>query len=595
MDKPSSYVSFFMIVGIVGVVLGYYVDPGMVQILVVSLSTIFFLAGVILGVFTRLYRKSLPEIALVRTGWGGEKVILAGGALVIPFLHEIRRVSLATIQHRVERQRDNSLITGQKRLRADVAADFYLKVQKTKDAISDAARTLGDRASNPQALKEFFDEKLGGALRDVAAEMELENLHSDREHFQGQLEKIVADLLIKNGYELESVKISTLRPTDIQFYNESDVFDAAAVAEIKRQTEGRRVERNQAEVDAIREIAEQDKTLAIQKFEFDQQQATAEATMKEGVAEAERVAQVAVVARDQSVAEAEVEKQRALEVAGVLREQAKQEATVTSSRAVEVAERDKNIALEQKLAEQAAEEATRYSAEALMETEKQNAQTVGVMAEANRLKDKAIIDAEAAAQKEKLEQQVPVDVAAYETRQTAEAEKAAAENRAAAVQIEATAEQERREKLATGDKAERMVPVDVSRAQVDVREADAAVERQELENKQEFAAAGIQKEIVLAKIEAEARVSMAFAGAQGQIAERMSIQLWGDPGTMQKMLGSFQNGHATGQFLQGLGEGTPDELKQAAGAVGAGLMQWISGSEKATAPSDPIPEQTTES
>ena len=36
-----------------------------------------------------LYRRSTKETAFVRTGFGGERVVINGGAFVIPVLHEI--------------------------------------------------------------------------------------------------------------------------------------------------------------------------------------------------------------------------------------------------------------------------------------------------------------------------------------------------------------------------------------------------------------------------------------------------------------------------------------------------------------------------
>jgi len=48
------------------------------------------LALVVMGIIlTRLYRRATKDIALIRTGFGGEKVVLNGGIMVIPVLHEL--------------------------------------------------------------------------------------------------------------------------------------------------------------------------------------------------------------------------------------------------------------------------------------------------------------------------------------------------------------------------------------------------------------------------------------------------------------------------------------------------------------------------
>jgi len=59
----------------------------------------------ILMVVARLYRRATKEISFVRTGFGGQKVIVNGGALVFPVLHEIIRVNMNTLKLDVQRAR----------------------------------------------------------------------------------------------------------------------------------------------------------------------------------------------------------------------------------------------------------------------------------------------------------------------------------------------------------------------------------------------------------------------------------------------------------------------------------------------------------
>ena len=43
-----------------------------------------------------LYRRSSKEIAFVRTGMGGEQVVISGGAFVLPIIHNITSVGMKT-------------------------------------------------------------------------------------------------------------------------------------------------------------------------------------------------------------------------------------------------------------------------------------------------------------------------------------------------------------------------------------------------------------------------------------------------------------------------------------------------------------------
>ena len=96
------------------------------------------------ALLAKLYRKANPERALVRTGWGGGKVITDGGTIVLPFLHQIGEVNLQTLRLEVQRKNQDALIT-KDRLRVDVRAEFYVRVAKNIEAIMMAAQTLGTR------------------------------------------------------------------------------------------------------------------------------------------------------------------------------------------------------------------------------------------------------------------------------------------------------------------------------------------------------------------------------------------------------------------------------------------------------------------
>jgi uncharacterized membrane protein YqiK len=75
-----------------------------------------------------LYLRSSKERAFVRTGLGGEKVVLGGGAFVLPIVHDVISVNMNTLRLEVSRGSDNALIT-KDRLRVDVVAEFYVRVQ----------------------------------------------------------------------------------------------------------------------------------------------------------------------------------------------------------------------------------------------------------------------------------------------------------------------------------------------------------------------------------------------------------------------------------------------------------------------------------
>ena len=58
----------------------------------------------------RFYRKTSRDVALVRTGFGGQKIVLAGGTLALPFLHKVDELNMRTMRVEVSRTGAKSLI-----------------------------------------------------------------------------------------------------------------------------------------------------------------------------------------------------------------------------------------------------------------------------------------------------------------------------------------------------------------------------------------------------------------------------------------------------------------------------------------------------
>ena len=92
-------------------------------IAIVILATI--LIDVIVYLMHWLYRHSSKDQSFVRTGSGGEKVVMGGGALVIPIIHDITVVNMNAIPIEIRRQGEQSLITRNK-MRVDIITEFFV-------------------------------------------------------------------------------------------------------------------------------------------------------------------------------------------------------------------------------------------------------------------------------------------------------------------------------------------------------------------------------------------------------------------------------------------------------------------------------------
>src|SRR5262245_43231337 len=98
--------------------------------------------AIVVWLLNWLYLRSSKERAFVRTGFGGQKVVLNGGAFVLPIIHEVIPVNMNTLRLEVTRGRERAIIT-KDRMRVDVTSEFYVRVQAGSEAIAAAAHTRG--------------------------------------------------------------------------------------------------------------------------------------------------------------------------------------------------------------------------------------------------------------------------------------------------------------------------------------------------------------------------------------------------------------------------------------------------------------------
>src|SRR5215472_16530157 len=174
---------------------------------------------------SRCYRRCGADEALVRTGSGGNKVVIGGGVTVYPILHQLLRVSLRSIKLSVERSGKNALVTRDK-IRANVTTELYIKVEPIHDDVLAAARSFGERNLDEHAIGDLIEGKLTDALRSVAANQTFMDLHSQRKQFAESIQNALAEELKKNGLTLENVSITALAMVPVKDLDPQDVFDA---------------------------------------------------------------------------------------------------------------------------------------------------------------------------------------------------------------------------------------------------------------------------------------------------------------------------------------------------------------------------------
>ncbi|MEI5680739.1 flotillin domain-containing protein [Mesorhizobium sp. CCNWLW179-1] len=277
-----------------------------------------------------LYRRSTKETAFVRTGFMGEKVVVNGGAFVIPVLHEITPVNMNVLRIEVRREDAMGLIT-KNRMRVDLIAEFFVRVGASRELVAAAAQTLGRRTLQPESLRELLEGKFAGAMRTVAAQMTLEEMHELRGDYAAKVRQLASESLAANGLELESVAIVDLDQTGLEFFDPSNAFDAEGLTQLTESIETRRRMRNEIEQRTLVDIRNQNLDTQRKVLEIDRDTEYARLEQEREV-EIRRASQRTELAKERAVRDQEAEQAQLLAREAVEKSRLNQERNITEER-----------------------------------------------------------------------------------------------------------------------------------------------------------------------------------------------------------------------------------------------------------------------
>ena len=281
-----------------------------------------------------LYRRSSKEVSFVRTGLSGEKVVLSGGAFVLPIVHNITTVGMRTLRIEVKRGGDKSFIT-KNRMRVEIVAEFYVRVTPTKEAVSIAAGTLGKRTMEPESLRDLVQGRFVDALGVVAAQMSMEEIQEKRGEYIKAVKGIATESLSSTGLELEAVSLTGLDQAGLEVFDPSNAFDAEGLTQLTELIEAGKKRRNDIEQDTAISIRaknlegeqsaleidkEKEFSRLLQEREIAKQRDKEHTDMAVETAKQERLAEEARIQSAEEVEKARIQQQDTIEVERSLRE-----------------------------------------------------------------------------------------------------------------------------------------------------------------------------------------------------------------------------------------------------------------------------------
>ena len=285
----------------------------LVAVATITLAVIWFLH--------RFYAKANRDTAFVRTGLGGQKVVIDGGCLALPIIHQIQKVSMSALSLPLSCRGEQALLTGDF-LRADVEVQFEMRVMPTPEGVATAAQSLGRAITRGgESVQALVAGQLINAMQDAAASRTLAEIHADRTGYTREVGEAVRQHVEQLGLALISVALLRVDQGNLASADDNNTFNAEGLRRLADLVAENRKERVRIETAA--EIAVQQsrlecahKRLAVEREEKEaaiaqrehlaRLEAEAEAVSAMARAESSRKAEAAGLEKDRDIAAARI-------------------------------------------------------------------------------------------------------------------------------------------------------------------------------------------------------------------------------------------------------------------------------------------------
>ena len=344
----------------------------------------------------RFYRKASREVALIRTGLGGQRIITDGGFLALPFLHRVSEVNMKTTRLEVVRSGETSVITVD-RLRVDVTVEFYVRVDPSDSGVATAAQALAGKTFRPDDLAETLEGKLVDAILSVAANYTMDELQNERGRYVAQVDEMLKPNLSQNGLILESVSLTRLDQTPFNTLDENNAFNAIGLRRLAEIVSNSKKERAVIEADADVAVRKSKLDATKERLNIEQEEEEAQIQQQLNI-ERERAVSDAAIAEERSGSEqrqefARIEKDKEVKAKEIQSGREIRRAELDATQASELRRLEREIVIASQQAEVAKAQVEVEEAKSEEVRAKEGLETVREIAVAERERELAMIRA----------------------------------------------------------------------------------------------------------------------------------------------------------------------------------------------------------
>lgn len=325
-----------------------------------------------------------------RTGGSSARCIHGGGAFIWPVIQDFAFLDLKPLS--IEANLTNAL--SRQNIRVDVPCRFTIAISTEADSMNTAAERLLGLSS--EQIQELAKDILFGQLRLVIATMTIEEINSDRDKFLDNISKNVDSELKKIGLKLINVNVTDIK--DESGYIEALGKEAAAKAI------------NEAKISVAEQekIGETGKALADREKDTQIAETHRDRDVKIAITQKDKEISIATAVKDETIGKAEAERDTRVKTseANAIAIKGENEARIAIAQS-EANRREKEaealrIALASEKVQQAKALEESYLAEQKAELARsereRSTQIANIVVPAEIAKQRAIIEAQAAAE-----------------------------------------------------------------------------------------------------------------------------------------------------------------------------------------------------
>lgn len=359
-------------------------------ILIAVAAVVFFVT--ISALISRYKRCPSDKILVVygRTGGTSAKCIHGGGAFIWPVIQDFAFLDLKPLS--IEANLTNAL--SRQNIRVDVPCRFTIAISTEADSMNTAAERLLGLSS--EQIQELAKDILFGQLRLVIATMTIEEINSDRDKFLDNISKNVDSELRKIGLKLINVNVTDIK--DESGYIEALGKEAAAKAI------------NEAKISVAEQekIGETGKALADREKDTQIAETHRDRDVKIAITQKDREISIATAVKDETIGKAEAQRDTRVKIseANAIAIKGENEAKIEIANS-EAIRREKEaealriaISAEKIMQAKALEESylAEQKAELARSERERSTQIANIVVPAEIAKQRAIIEAQAAAE-----------------------------------------------------------------------------------------------------------------------------------------------------------------------------------------------------